>query len=109
MLIEKDNYKRNKKTGNIVKRQLVSVGCDDCGEEWETLYGYVKYRKLKKNLCRSCRSKLNLKSQTLLSERRWNKQDNKIDILCSFCGKNVKKYPSHINKRGNNFCGIKKY
>ncbi len=105
MLVKKDSYKRNKKTGNIIKRQIVLVRCDDCGVEWETLYGHVKYRKLKKNLCKSCRSKFNLKSQTSLSERRWHKQDNKIDILCSFCKKNIKKYPSLVNK-GNNFCDM---
>jgi len=29
MLIEKDSYKRNRKSGEIIKRQIVSVKCDD--------------------------------------------------------------------------------
>jgi len=106
MLIKKKSYKRNKKTGEIVKRQVVSVKCDDCMKEWETLYEYVKYRKLKKILCKSCRSKLNLKSQVSLSKRRWDKTDSKICIICSFCKKNIKKYPSLINKK-NNFCNMR--
>ena len=107
MLIEKDSYKKNKKSGEIIKRQIVLVKCDDCGKKWESLYDYRKRKKLKKDLCKSCRSKFNLRSQASLSKRRWSKVDSKINVLCYFCKKNIKKYPSQINKKGNNFCDVK--
>lgn len=107
MLIEKDSYKRNKKSGEIVKRQIVSLECDDCGKEWDSLFDYRKRKKLKKDLCKSCRSKFNLISQEPLNKRRWSNVDSRINVVCSFCEKNIKKFPSHIHKNGNNFCGVK--
>ena len=105
MIIKKDSYKRNKKTGNIIQKQVVSVKCDRCGKIWESLFGNRKRKKLKKDLCKSCRSKFNLIFQESLSKRRWNNIDVRRSISCSFCGKNIKKYPSFINEK-NNFCDM---
>ena len=105
MLIEKDNYRRNKKTGEIIKRQVVSVRCDDCGKEWDSLFSNRKRKKLNEDLCKSCRSKYNLKNQDSLSKRRWSGCVDKISLNCSFCGKKIMKYPSLINDI-NNFCDM---
>jgi hypothetical protein len=107
MLVEKDSYKKNKKTGNIVKRQVVSVKCDSCGRVWESLYDNRKRKKIKEDLCKSCRSRFKLVSQESLSKRRWNNVDSKVEVICSFCEKSVRKYPSMIHKNRNNFCDKK--
>jgi len=46
-----------------------------------------------------------LRSQESLSKRRWSDEDSKINIVCSFCDNNIKKYPSFIGKK-NNFCDM---
>ena len=94
MIIEKDYYKRNIKTGDIVKRQKVWVKCDQCGEEWETLYEYVKYKKLKDNLCVSCRCKNNAGGG--------KKYKKKKKINCDFCGREFSRSVNIIKKK--NFC-----
>lgn len=93
MIIQKDYYKRNKKTGNIVKRQKIWVKCEICGEEWETLYEYIKYRKLKNILCKNCRAKNR-------SIKRKCKKKKKI--YCYFCGKDFFRSVHLIKKQ--NFC-----
>ena len=59
MIVPSDNYKINKKTGDIVKRQIVKIKCDDCGDIWESLYQTRKTRQLDKDYCRKCRYALN--------------------------------------------------
>lgn len=93
MIIQKDYYKRNKKTGDIVKRQKIWVKCEICGEEWETLYEYIKYRKLKKILCKDCRAK---------NRHIRRKCKKKKKIYCYFCGKELFRSVHLIKEQ--NFC-----
>tara|TARA_Y100000310_G_scaffold336092_1_gene419757 strand:- start:10510 stop:11490 length:981 start_codon:yes stop_codon:yes gene_type:complete len=103
MLIEKKNYKRNVKTGDIIKRQKVSVICDRCGSKWETLYDYRKRKKYKEDLCKKCRSKRNLQKQEPLYKRRWDKRRGKKKIVkCNFCTKIIERFPCQI--KNYNFC-----
>lgn len=106
MLVEKD-YKRNRITGEIVKREIVEVICDKCGRKWETLYDYRKRKTLKNDLCGSCRAKLSAtKTLVLLSDYRWGRvKHSQIEITCKNC--NTKKLiNSSLYKEGNSFCCI---
>tara|TARA_Y100000310_G_C20620546_1_gene783041 strand:- start:565 stop:1536 length:972 start_codon:yes stop_codon:yes gene_type:complete len=104
MLIEK-KYKRNKKTGQIVKREKVELICDRCGSKWVTLYQHRKNKVLEGDFCRKCRCKKNIRKQVSLADRRWKKGCS-ISILlnCQNCDQVIKRTPSHINT--NIFCSM---
>ncbi len=94
MIIEKDYYRINIKTGNIIKRQRVWVKCDGCGAEWETLYEYIKYKKLKNDLCPSCRAKNNAGGGKKYRKRK--------QLCCDYCGKNFKRSINLVKSK--NYC-----
>jgi len=104
MLIEKATYRRNEKTGDIVKRQEVELQCDDCKKHWTTLYDYVK-RKRKLNdyedYCASCRAKHREKKKNKLNRRKVAH----IEVKCLGCDKEFFRCPSKVRK--NNFCSLK--
>jgi hypothetical protein len=93
MILQRDYYKRNEKTGDIIKRQRVWVKCDGCGAERETLYEYVKYKKYAGDLCISCRNR---------ESNRNSKRRQKKEVSCDQCGKNFKRSLSLIKPA--NFC-----
>lgn len=59
MIVPSGSYKINKKTGDIIKRQVVKVKCDECSNVWESLYQTRKKRQLDKDYCKRCRYLLN--------------------------------------------------
>lgn len=106
MLIEKESYRRNKRTGDIVKRQKVELKCDVCEKQWTTLYDYVK-RKRKtpgddgKNYCASCVAKKKAARCIKLNRRKVTN----IEVQCLCCNKKFLKNPSRVRK--NNFCSLR--
>jgi len=104
MIVEKE-YKRNKFTGEIIKRETVEVICDKCGKRWETFYSNRKRKILEEDLCSVCRGKLAiLKRAISLNDLRWRKPNRKkTEITCKNCGIKKARIPSLINQ-GDHFC-----
>ena len=104
MLIEKKIYRRNEKTGDIIKRQEVELKCDVCDRRWTTLYDYVKRkRKLNdiKDYCASCRAKRRELQKNKLNRRKVKS----IKVKCLKCYKKFLRSPSKVRK--NNFCSLR--
>ena len=101
--MEKVEYKRNK-LGEITKRQRVDIKCDRCDGVWTTTYAYRKRKTRAEDLCRSCCSSENLKTQTPLNSRRWGSRNETVEVLCSCCGNAVYKFPSAA--AGVHYCNI---
>ncbi len=95
MIIEKREYKRNKK-GDIIQHQEVLVKCDQCGLEWSTLYQYRLRKKNDNDLCLKCRSKQRFKN---------GKTDHSSQIVkCNQCGKIFRKFVAHMLSDVNYCC-----
>lgn len=101
MLIENERYCRNKKTGNIIKKQEVELKCDDCGIIWKTLYRGEK-RKVKgpnsPDYCRKCRMLHRRKPISYIKK-------GKMKVKCLGCKEKFLRIPSRVVK--NNFCSLK--
>lgn len=102
MIIQKDYYKRNAKTGDIVNRQRIWVKCDSCKKEWETQYACIKRSKLTNNLCASCRNKQNNIDR---------KPQKRKKICCSYCQKEFYSSVNSIKKQNccSRDCSDKNY
>jgi hypothetical protein len=89
MIINKPEYRLNK-NGTLVLHQTVTIKCDLCGTEWDTLYAYRIRKKYEKDLCSDCRAK----------NRFPNGKIDKPSILvnCAYCGKEVRKFASSLSK-----------
>jgi len=54
-MIKEGNYRQNKKTGKILRRERIILICDICGKEWLSAQEVEKYlSNHEKHLCRSC-------------------------------------------------------
>jgi hypothetical protein len=99
MIIESNAYRRNLKSNEIIKRQLVRVRCDKCSTEWSTLYAYRKRKVYSEDLCRTCRTSLSYSRQIPFGLRR-KKCKN---IKCIQCHTNLVVCPSQKKRK---FCSI---
>ncbi len=106
-MIMDNTYRRNEKTGCIVKRQRIEVKCDECGSVWDTLYSNYKRRKYDQDYCKSCRSRKNYHKYDFdLNKFRWSEEERKgsqITKKCLHCGTDFKFHKSSQPK----FCGQK--
>jgi len=93
-MIKEGDYKRNKKTGEILATQKVVVVCDQCGNEWATRYQRSNECSKKRDgdYCMSCinreiLSRPGFKEKRIEKIRKWSKGKIKDGIL-------------HRNKKG---------
>ena len=99
MLIDKPEYHRNSKTGNIVRRQKVEVQCDSCEAHWKTEYGNYQRKKNEQDLCASCRMKAN-----------WMKGRNAPafeTFACANCNKEFRRSLNRTDSFDNPCCSTK--
>jgi len=95
MIIDNVEYKINKLTGKIIKRQKIKLKCDSCDNEWETLHANRLRKKRELDLCVKCKNRLNRKSKNKL---KW------LDLECYNCKKIFGRYCSLETENKNYFC-----
>jgi len=100
MIIPSNSYKINKKTGDIVKRQIVKVKCDDCGIIWESLYQSRKAKQLDRDCCVKCRYLLN---DRMNGKIKVSKSRQKNKHICLNCEKSFFRAKSRTPK----YCSLK--
>ena len=93
MIIANESYRRNK-LGEISKRQVVTIQCDRCRTQWDSLYEHRKRKKYAEDLCVNCRAKERGKHLTTTNEP--------VYIICSYCGKEFLRHVGQV--KTINYC-----